>query len=226
MRIVRLVLAFSLAWVLSLQAFSQIALRATLASGQTIPTSVDIGTSFSFNLKVVNDSTSSFVGNLNLSYRINSLIYTTSDSSSGLQYTIQQDSIGPGDSAIRNIIVHVTNPKFIIGPSVVVIWPVAQGTYASDSLAFMLDVNDTATGIHIPDEEYLRCLVQWNSLCISKAVGIQLKRVRIFTAMGQLIQEQKNPEERIPLSNYESGTYLAEILYNNNQRKIFRFILR
>ena len=204
--------------------FAQNALRIRLDSASLVPTSIDTGNSFPLNVWIINDSNTVYNGVVSFSYLVNSTAYSATDTtSSGIQYTSNPDSIGAHDSIILQLIVHATGPVFTVGPSVVVIWPVAFGAAATDSLQFSFTVTHPALGIAETDNKRLRLFVNDNSLYIEKDPEIQLNRVRIYDVTGRTIADRSNPADNIPLPEMNTGLYMAEANYNNNQRKFFRF---
>lgn len=188
------------------------------------PGSVTLGSSFSFNAIVRNDSNSIFNGQIGFGYYINTgAVTTVSDTSSGLQFTASPAILNPGDTTTgSSITVHVSGPQFIAGPSVVVIWPIATSGYALDSLVLHIQVL-TPNNISTVDDDKVMAFVINNSLIIKSENEIHLRQVRIFDISGREILSQTDPLRNIPLPQMESGIYLTEIVYNNNQRKLFKF---
>lgn len=186
------------------------------------PGSVTLGSSFSFNAIVRNDSNSVFNGQISFGYAIDGAVFTTSDTSSGVQFSAFTDTLNSGDTVASFITVHVSGPQFISGPSVVVIWPIATNSYALDSLVLHLQVL-LPNGIAGIDEDKINAFIINNSLMIASENEIHLKRVRIYDVLGQEVLDKQNPSNNIPLPEMNTGIYFAEIIYNNNQRKVFRF---
>lgn len=202
--------------------WAQAGLRIELANGPVIPVSSDTGTSFSFNVKVINDSASTFQGSIGFNYSINGTTYTSADSASGINYITENDTLAGGDSVIKMITVNVKGPKFTVGPSVVVIWPVAFDADNTNTLSFNLNVT-TSDGVPI-DDDRLRMYVNYGHLYINNPTGLLLNRVRIYDLNGRLLAEKDYPYEGIPVSNYATGVYIAELTYVNGKRKTFRFM--
>lgn len=188
------------------------------------PGSVTLGSSFSFNAIVRNDSNSIFNGQIGFGYYINAgAVTTVSDTSSGLQFSASPAILNPGDTTTgSSITVHVSGPQFIAGPSVVVIWPIATSGYALDSLVLHIQVL-TPNNISTVDDDKVVAFVINNSLTIKSENEIRLRQVRIFDISGREIMDKQNPSNNITLPEMNTGVYFAEIIYNNNQRKVFRF---
>lgn len=202
--------------------WAQVGLRIELANGPVIPSSADTGTSFSFNVKVINDSASTFQGSIGFNYSINGTTYTSADSASGINYTTESDTLAGGDSVVKMITVIVKNPKFTVGPSVVVIWPVAFNADNVNTLGFNLNVT-TSDGMPI-DDDRLGMYINYGHLYINNPTGLLLNRVRIYDLNGRLIQEEGYPYDGVPVSEYAAGFYIAELTYVNGKRKTFRFM--
>jgi len=187
------------------------------------PSSTALGTSFSFNAIIRNDSNSVFTGAIGFAYKIDTASATTaSDTASGLEFSAIVDTLNPGDTVVNSITVNVSGPQFMVGPSVVVIWPISTGTQALDSL--ILNINVLApTGVSDISGDNIKAYIINNSLMVQGEQEIQLKQVRIYDILGREILNQRNPSAAIPLPVMGSGVYLTEITYNNNQRKVFRF---
>ena len=187
------------------------------------PSSIALGSSFSFNAIVRNDSSIVFGGAIGLAYKINnSAIVSITDSSSGLQFDTAGAILNQGDTVSKTIVVHVTGPQFLVGPSVVVIWPIANHAYALDSLVLTFNVL-TPNGISTIDEDKVKAFVVNDWLMVTSENGIHLKRVRIYNVLGEEILNKQNLSNNIQLPEMNTGIYFAEITYNNNQRRVFRF---
>lgn len=200
---------------------AQIGLR--IYKNDFTPSSVTLGDSFTFNAIIRNDSNSVFNGPIGFAYKIDTAAATAVPSSiSGLQFDTVGVSLNPGDTVLNSITVHVSGPQFMVGPSVVVIWPIATGTQALDSLILNINVLMPMSVADI-DEHNIKAYIINNSLMVQAEHEIQLKQVRIYDILGREILNQRNPSAAILLPVMGSGVYLTEIIYNNNQRKVFRF---
>ncbi|MES2621412.1 MAG: T9SS type A sorting domain-containing protein [Bacteroidota bacterium] len=211
-----------LACLLVHSGFSQNALRIQLADTSTIPPSADTATTFSFYVWVINDSAFEYTGQIGFGYKIDTTVYTTSNTTSGFGYTTSTDTIPPFDTIAKSITGYVRLPAFKTGPSVVVIWPIANGAVATDSLTFNILIG-RPQGIEETDTERLQLWVMNSLLHIKRDAEIQLKQVRIYDLLGKEILNRQNPADNIPLPQTAKGIYLAEVIYNDNQRKLFRF---
>jgi hypothetical protein len=206
--------------------FCQIALHIEL-SGTPPPSSIDSGQTFSFDVSVRNDSAATFRGRIGFGYSIDGAQYIAFDSTlSGFSYVSSiADSIRSGDSIIKTITGHVVGPAFKTGPSVVVIWPIAVSgapVYAEDSLNFTITIT-LATSIDGIDDDRIKLWLINDKLWFQLAPEISISRVRMFDILGNEILDKPNPLNNITLPEMNKGVYMAEITYNNNQRKVFRF---
>ena len=211
--------------------FAQQRLRITVDSFSTIPSSVIMGDTFNFNVRIYNDSVFDYPAFVFFGYQIrpDTTKYNIPDSSSGIYYSGYTDTIPAHGFILRTLRVNVSSPAFKAGPSVVVIWPIAPSTatltpaIAADTIFFELNVDTLLAGVNNPEDPGLRLFKGGNALRIEKGGEIQLRRVRIFDVLGQQILDSTNPADKIPLPWMNSGIYLVEVTYNNNRRKVFRF---
>jgi hypothetical protein len=207
-------------------AFSQNFLRIELAANETIPSFSPIFSEFDLDLKLSNDSATAFNGIIDFEYKINGQLYTSADSVSGLNYTSSGSVIiGAGDSLIYTITVKVNGPKFTVGPSVVVIWPVGNGVLSTDSLQFTFGVT-TPTGMGNLKDDRLNVISHKGGIEISNPDALSLTHVSVFDLTGRLIYNAPYSSNEIPLSNNPVGLYIAEIACANGKRKTLRFILQ
>jgi hypothetical protein len=215
-----LTLAILLAGLFPSQA--QVPLR--IAVLNSTPDSLTLGSSFSFTVSVQNvDSFATFNGSIRLSYSINGFPQQM-DSASGLAYdtSFTIANLPPFDTVRKSITVNVTNPRFQTGPSVVVIWPIASGAIAKDSLVLDILVLPPL-GITPIEQDVVRAYVTNDQIFIRADTGTILKQVRVFDIMGSRIMDVMNPSSNLPLPETSRGIYVAEIIYNDNQRKTIRF---
>ena len=205
-----------------------------LASAQTgfsftkntaTPDTVSLGTDIPFTASIQNDTGSLFAGVITFEYTIDgdTTAITVSDTSSGLEFSPLFTILNSGDSAVSSMILHVKGPRFQVGPSVVVIWPKANNASALDSIVFNLFILPP-TGLVTTADDKMRVFVSDKFLHIESAPETELKRVRIMDISGKELLVQLLPAHPIPLPEMYAGVYLAEITYNNNQRKVLRFV--
>ena len=222
MKAVKRILGIGLFILVLSRAESQIPLQ---ISPDSISTSVALGNTFSFSASVKNDSTLAFFGRVGFNYSINGTPYSASDNVSGVEFDTAFAAILPGDTIVKNIVVHVSPPKFSSGPSVVVIWPKAgsgSSAYAKNALVLYINVTSALELTNIEDNR-IGLYVLSNSIWIEKESEIELKRVRIFDVQGKMLKEQAPPSNQIPLPPISTGVYFAEIIYNQNKRKVISF---
>ncbi|HLP51714.1 MAG TPA: T9SS type A sorting domain-containing protein [Chitinophagales bacterium] len=215
--------------LVALPALAQNTLRIEIVPTGTDSFAVIKNGSVPFTLRMHNDSLTDYIGVFDFNYTIDSagagspIQYTDTNGTSGLNYFIVTDTIFGQDSVDIGITVNAGEPRFKSGPSVVVIWPIrSNGDIAGNQLSFVVNVLDPA-GVEEAGETKLRAFRWENNLLIQRQAGVQLNRLRIFDILGREILNKQNPADTtsLPLDNH--GVYIAEITYNNNIRKVFRF---
>lgn len=232
MKSVRKALFVLIGCLLFITGFGQHKLRIQVDSASIIPSTVQEGDSFGFNVRVYNDSIFPYTGVLSFEWTVSpdTMPHGGPSSTSGVDYSTPTTETIPAQGFLLKAIgVHVTPPAFKGGPSVVVIWPIAldftHGTLATaaDSVVFTLQVDTLVAAIEGTEGHRIRLLKRGNLLCIEKDAEMQVRQVRILDILGQQILDRQNPPDNIPLPYMNTGIYLAEITYNNNLRKVFRF---
>ncbi len=189
------------------------------------PDTAALGSSFNIQIFLTNEG-SNFIGIIDLAYTIDtSGVDIGSSSTSGFEYQPINTSIDSNATDTVALIAHVSQPAFKVGPSVVVIWPIATAgsLIAKDSLRFNIRILEDPAGIDDADAKKLRAFILNDQLYLQKQGEIQLKRVRIYDILGKEILNITNPGDRTTLPQMNTGIYLAEITYNDNKRMVFRF---
>ncbi len=220
-RVSYLLLIFLLS-IMSQSGSAQNMLHIELDTGSVSPATIALGDTFGVNVRIRNDGPNTNNSPIGFGYSNGTSSSTNSDSTSGVAFNPVTDSIIVGNYTVTRLRVHVSGPFFMAGPSVVVIWPIATGALAKDSLVMQFVV-ENGVGINEPDDKNIRAFIWNNNLQVVKQGEIQLKRVRIYDILGKEVLNQLNPADRTSLPAMAPGIYLAEITYNNNQRKVFRF---
>ncbi len=134
-------------------------------------------------------------------------------------------NLAAGDSLPITLIAVITPAYYLVGPDILVVWPVANtGGLAHDSIIKQIIVVDH-TGLDELTDPHLRLYYRQNLLNIEQNDGyVNLNRVRIFDLQGrELINRQLAGDTNLPFENYPAGFYLAEITYNGTARRIYRF---
>ncbi|MFM2307506.1 MAG: hypothetical protein RLZZ367_2175 [Bacteroidota bacterium] len=185
--------------------------------------------SVSFTLRLHNDSLTNYAETLGFNYSIDSagvgspVTYTDTNSLSGLSFPVAYDTIPGRDSTDITITVNASEPRFKTGPSVVVIWPIrTDGTISGNVTTFKVVVLDPA-GINEQDDKKLQAFLWNKNLMIQRQSGIQIKQLRVFDILGRELENKLNPTDNTALPLESHGVYIAEITYNSNQRKVFKF---
>lgn len=135
-------------------------------------------------------------------------------------------NLGPGDSLQANLIVVITPAYFIVGPDILVVWPIpTDGKPARDTLTYNIHVTYPGTGIDDNGADFIRAwLINGQFNVLTEAGDINLNRVSFYSLSGQCILEAPlNGNTSIPFQSYPPGIYLAEIVYNGDQRKLVKF---
>lgn len=190
------------------------------------PASVDTGQNFSFNLRISNTDTAQFIDTLQFGYYSSNagVQLTSSNLNTGFSYQVKPDTINGLDSIAKTLTARVSSPVFIAGPSVVVIWPISARPITFDSLRFNIEFTvPNLNGINQPGDKNIRLLIINDELNIVSGNDVQLKQLRIYDAIGHEVLNKLNPSATTPLPPVNTGLYFAEVTYNNNQRRVFRF---
>lgn len=195
------------------------------ASGPLPVDTPSLGGTFPFRIILTNQG-SNFNGIIDLAYTNDSSgLDIGSSTTSGFEYQPINTTIDSAATDTVSLTAHISQPAFKIGPSVVVIWPIATAgsLIALDSLRFRINVLPNPTGMEEPDRDKIRAFVWNHQFIFQKQLEISLKRVRINDLLGKEILNIYNPADSIQLPQMNTGIYIAEITYNNNKRAIFKF---
>lgn len=139
----------------------------------------------------------------------------------------QQLNLAPGDSLAATMIVVITPSYFLVGPDILVVWPYpTDGDIAHDSLIKQIYVLDYGTGINDGDKgEFIRTWLQNGDFHIyTDGIDIDVNHVSFYNLYGeQVMNSPASNNTSIPFGNLPSGLYIAEIVYNGNQKKLVKF---
>lgn len=187
------------------------------------PQTIDSLQTFSFDVKVYNLDTAAFTGVVDFEYVSTNSGFQKqgSDSTSGFAYLANGVTILPNDSIAKTLTGKVTGPVFLSGPSVVVIWPIAPNV-RGDSILFNLTVS-LPNGVEEIGDKKIRLILINDELQLLKDDGVLLKQLRVYDVLGNEILNKLNPTTSTALPPMNTGLYFAEVTYNNNQRRVFRF---
>ncbi len=182
--------------------------------------SLRINDTLRINTFVFNYDTASFSGNLAFGLSINGFIaqqaYVEVDTST---FTLAPNS---GRQMLLNV--KIVTPEFIVGPNVVIIWPITSRP-AHDSIKTTIYIK-YPDGIQntLADLDFLSIGFKKNEAIISNLEKIKtLKQVRIFDILGkQIFESNDNFQKNIPFDNYNAGLYFFEFVTTNNQRKVIK----
>lgn len=195
------------------------------AGVDSFPTTVALGTTDSILVQLVNDDSIAWNGTIAFQYSVNGSAPISASNSidSGLFFAPIVDSIAPGTtSGALKIDILIEPDHFQVGPSVVIIWPFIPNAQV-DSLIAPVTVLPFA-GIERQADNSPELYFANKHLVIQDLYS-NLKRVRIYDLEGRLLMD--NPLETstiMPLNGLSAGTYFAEVLYGDNQRKVLQFV--
>src|ERR1043165_6810907 len=162
------------------------------------PSTISRYDNFNFGVKVRNDSLFNFKDTISFAYSINAgSIYVGPDFTSGFSFPLQNDSVPPGTSILRTIHVIVDSPQFMVGPSVVVIWPIidqnANGHHG-DSLIFVMNVVDSVvSGINDDNNVRMKLYVGENGLLLMHDAEINIHELKVVDVLGREILRMAEP---------------------------------
>ena len=138
--------------------------------------------------------------------------------------------MNPGDSIRLNFIIVVTPANFIVGPTGVVIWPIAnnQNILVHDSLNQPFTVTP-ATAINEVNNAYenaFRSVLLNGMIHLTSSLGPEmLKEVNLYSVSGQLLfKSDEALPFNIPTDNYATGVYLVQFRLTNGEqvcRRVF-----
>jgi hypothetical protein len=128
---------------------------------------------------------------------------------------------------MRELIINVLSPDFIIGTSGVVIWP--KALFPLDSVVNISDsLGKTVTvlyplGLDEIVERNLKVYMSDQQLIIRNNGNYLLQNVKLYDLSGKLLnEEQLTNSGTLNLNQYAEGVYLTEINFADNTRMIFK----
>jgi len=123
--------------------------------------------------------------------------------------------MNPGDSIRLNIAIVVTSADFIVGPTGVVIWPIAHNQVITvhDSISASFNITQT-TGINDlkSDENQFQSIFLNGALHVTTSANTDLlQEVNLYTVTGQkLFTSHASLPMNIPVEQYPAGIYLLQ----------------
>ena len=186
----------------------------------------------SFGIWLYNVSNSTFSDTVSFAFAIdtsgvNSGTYVAPLSdSSGFTFTPQSVTILPHDSILLySMQLHVFPPDFVIGSSVVVIWPIIShvgGLVLLDSASAQLTIQ-APTGIGTIDAAAVKVYMSGQELLVKNNLINLFGGIRIYNVEGQILTEQRIYQSaEIPMSQYSPGIYMVELTLDNGQRAVYK----
>ena len=191
---------------------------------------VHIGDSDIVNITIHNDSAVAYGGRILFGSIVGSDTTRIDTLSSGTIYYPGYnvfDSIRPFDSIVRSLIIRVTDPPFIVGPSGVVIWPIVKdpnGDFISstDTLRTILFALNPL-GVADRENPNLKVFMDENQLLIRGDVDSKPGEVKLYSISGALlVQKALSLSTAIDMNSFSDGVYLAELWFADNTRKVIK----
>ena len=189
-----------------------------------------IGDSVILNITIHNDSAASYSGRILLGSIVGSDTTRIDTLPSGTIYYPNYsffDSIRPFDSIVRGIIIRVTDPPFIVGPSGVVIWPIVKdsnGDFVSstDTLRTILFALNPL-GIADLEDLNIKVFMDEGQLLIQADLDSKLKEVKLYSISGALLaQKALSLSTAIDMNSFSDGVYFAEVWFADNTRRVIK----
>jgi hypothetical protein len=204
-------------------------LRLGLNSLAGLPNVVGIDSSYIDSVQIFNDSSSAFQGLINIAADIHGdTLVGDTFSGSVLNYPTANvgETIPAHGSIIRELIINVQNPPFIVGTSGVVIWPKAF-SFVNQFIAISDSVSKTVIVFPVGIDEIIRknlkVYMSNGSLVIQDDGNYLLKNVKLYEVSGKLLQEQQiSSSGTLNMNPYATGVYLAEVNFADNTRMVFK----
>jgi hypothetical protein len=194
-----------------------------------LPAFVSMNSSYNDSVQIFNDSSSAFQGFINIAGMINGdSLQGDTLTGSVFNYPTANiiDTIPAHSYVLRQLIINVQNPPFIVGTSGVVIWPKAVSTVSqfiaiSDTISKNIIV--FAAGIDGVAERNLKVYMSNERLVIQDDGNYLLKNVKLYEVSGKLMEEQQiSNSGTLNMNLYATGVYLAEVNFADNTRMVFK----
>jgi hypothetical protein len=134
-----------------------------------------------------------------------------------------------GDSIRLDIAIVVTSTDFVVGPTGVVIWPIAHNQVITvhDSISTSFNITQ-ATGINDlkSDENQFQSIFLNGALRVTTPLSNDLlQEVNLYSVTGQLLfTSHESLPINIPVENYPAGVYLLQFRLQGGEqitRKVF-----
>jgi hypothetical protein len=179
---------------------------------------------------IFNSGDTAFLGALNIMGSVNGAPLSTSPNSfpsdsGGIYYPNDTATvfISPGETIPVSFVFVVDSPPFADGPSVVVIWPVGLGARTIDSASWSLTIQTGTAAINNATTETLKVFVAEQQLWVQCSEQNLLEYVRIYDVNGALMAGEKiGGNITMPMNQYATGMYLAEVTLTDNSRRLFK----
>jgi len=131
--------------------------------------------------------------------------------------------LGPGDSLRLGINILVTSADFIVGPTGVVIWPIAynQTILVHDSISAAFNITQTAGIYNLNNNENLmQSIILNGSLHVTTLLNAgALKQINLYAVTGQLLfNSAASLPMDIPVEHYPAGIYFLQLRLSNNEQ--------
>lgn len=182
------------------------------------------------SITLLNQSGTAFSDSIYFGYSVTSGGVTrthTSDTgfASGVYYPVTYVTIQPqGSAVVGTILFHFTSPVFVVGSSLVVIWPIVKGHNAQvDSAAVSFDIT-APDGISADAIRPERVFMSGPDLVIQQEEN-SIGSIRIYDLAGQLVLTHTiQNEKRIPMAQYTDGIYTVEAVSREGERQVYKVL--
>jgi len=198
-----------------------------------IPPTVPLDSSpvFSVTSNIVISDTSSvdYIGKIRFGISVNGTLIANPDTN--FSYTpLDSDFISAHGFITKSLTIRFTSPTqggvFLVGPAVVVIWPIDSAptphAHIVDSATASFTITGLA-GINDPSLNNVKAYMINSELLIQSDAENTLERVRIFDVSGAVLLDRPAYQNTtIQMDQFASGIYLAEVTLADNRRQIFK----
>ncbi len=147
--------------------------------------------------------------------------------SSGIYFPTTYVTMPPqGSATVGSLIFHFTSPVFVVGSSIVVIWPIVKGQTAQvDSATVVLSIT-APDGIAEEAANFEKVYMHGSNLIIEDVENV-IGGIRIYDIMGQLIlSKETTGDMRLPMQQYADGVYTVETITGQGARKAYKVMKR
>ena len=177
------------------------------------PFRVTYGDSITYNVLIINPDSGVFSGNVYAGF-------TGSNSGNPGNAFLGTFQVPPGDTAYTSISIEVTPSNFKVGPEVVVVWPIFNGSDGTQ-LADFIFVKENISAVDDFNNEIQKIAIISNTVYTD---DLQLKQVRIFDLSGRIVSDFKPEQSSFPLPPLARSLYVMQCITNDNRNLVIKFM--